>query len=296
MKRASFHGSRLHQGVSFHGAVFEASLEPARQCEAGAKANPVFAPPKRALQRLHQADAARRRARGEEPISLKGWEQDFDKARDAAAKKFCALPQKTADGETGPSKDRYFADLEDAFRTLKQAMEENRNRAEEGRFFKLELLARRQRRDKEVPKWERVLSDLYRATSDYGNSVVRPFAWLLAIIPLFGILYAVIATQPERWPTVQEIVEATIFSAGRVIPFGPWASDLEPCTVMGRLLDVAPSTEDMKSNPACRSDLANVYGPCAALVVGFIASLQSFMAIVLAFLTALAARRRFQIN
>jgi hypothetical protein len=139
MKRASFHGSRLHQGVSFHGAVFEASLEPARQCEAGAKANPVFAPPKRALQRLHQADAARRRARGEEPISLKGWEQDFDKARDAAAKKFCALPQKTADGETGPSKDRYFADLEDAFRTLKQAMEENRNRAEEGRFFKLEL-------------------------------------------------------------------------------------------------------------------------------------------------------------
>lgn len=296
MKRASFHGSRLHQGVSFHGAAFDASLDPGSQFKEGAKRRPVFALADHVLKRLREADVAHRAAKGEPAISFKDWLLAFEAKRTAAGERFRALPQKTVDAETGASKDRYFADLEDAFRTLKRAMEENRNRSEEGRFFKLELLARRQRRDKEVPEWERLLSYPYEWVSDFGNSVVRPFIGLLAIILIFRILYAVIATLQVRWPTGPEWGEAMIYSAGRVVPFGPWAGDPEPCTVMGRLLDVAPSTEDMNSNPACKSDLANVNGPWVAFGVGFIASLQSFFAIILAFLAALAARRRFQIN
>jgi hypothetical protein len=296
MKRASFHGSKLHQGVSFHGSMFEACLNPARQCVDGAKSDPVYTVPERALTRLHEVEAKRRDLLKEPTITYEDWLIAFEARRDQAAKGFCALPQKTKDGETGHSKDRYFADLEDAFRTLKRVMEDNRNRPEEGRFFKLELQARRRRRLPAVPWWERAMSDLYRWSSDYGMSVVRPVVGLGGTFIVFAFFYTVLAIPPGRWPTGTEIAGATSFSLGRVLPIGPWADEPEACSVAGRLLDVAPTPDNLKTNPDCRSDLKNQYGPFTALGVRLLASLQSFIALVLIFLAALASRRRFQIN
>jgi hypothetical protein len=296
MRRASFHGSKLHQGVTFHGAVFEACLNPARQCVAEAKGDPVYEIPKRALIRLHDVVAKRMELLHESEVNYNKWLHSFEAERKEAAIDFCNLPQKTEDGETGNSKDRYFADLEDAFRTLKRAMEDNRNRPEEGRFFKLELQARRRRRRPAVPWWERGMSDLYLWSSDFGNSVVKPVVWLNVVIVLFAYLYACLATFPQRAPKGVELAEATSFSLGRVLPFGPWVDEPVACSAAGRLLDVAPTATEIATNADCKSDLANQYGPFTALSVRLLASIQSFIALVLVFLAALASRRRFQIN
>jgi hypothetical protein len=326
MKRASFHGSKLHQGVTFHGAEFEACLDPTLQCtevvdnnwlkranlrlrnayygfldfvfavEMPALRSTLFDVPNRALTRLHEVEAKRLETLGEPAITYEEWLANFEAKRHKAANDFCALPQKTKDGETGDSKDRYFADLEDAFRTLKRAMEDNRNRPEEGRFFKLELQARRRRRRPAVPWWERGMSDLYLWSSDFGMSVVRPVVWLKVTVVLFACLYAGLVTLPIRTPTGVELAEVTSFSLGRVLPFGPWADEPDACSPAGRLFDVAPTAAEIATNADCKSDLANHYGPFTALGVRLLASLQSFIALVLVFLAALAARRRFQIN
>jgi hypothetical protein len=101
MKRASFHGSRLHQGVSFHGAAFDASLDPGSQFKEGAKRRPVFALADHVLKRLREADVAHRAAKGEPAISFKDWLLAFEAKRTAAGERFRALPQKTVDAETG---------------------------------------------------------------------------------------------------------------------------------------------------------------------------------------------------
>lgn len=289
-KRASFHDSKLKQSTTFLDAQFEASLDPARQHAAGARGDDAFAVPEWALKRLHAAEARRREITGEDPITYAKWWTAFDddRAKDAAAF--------SARNPDDPTRGAYFAELEDAFRTLKRAMEDNRNKPEEGRFFKLELKARRQRREPGVPLWERLMSDLYGLLSDYGNSAARPAGWLLALFVMFTLIYAPLATLWVRAPTLPEWGEAASYSAGRVLPFGPWAGDPPACSAMGRLLDVQPSHEQLASDPACRSGLANTAGPWTVFGISFLATIQSLLALILAFLAALAARRRFQIN
>ena len=68
-------------------------------------------------------------------------------------------------------------------------MESNRDRIEEGRFFRLELLARRNRRDAAVPRWERWASWLYDVSSDYGNSIARPLVLIAVVLVLMGGVY-----------------------------------------------------------------------------------------------------------
>ncbi len=321
-RRASFHGSKLHQGVSFQGAEFAAALEPQR----------VATLPRSVLQRLAEVDflatgpdlrfKSSRKPWYRYPTSMIPSETGlrFEAEQWEKSRSFRQLPQASRRTVTGNCKDEYFADLEDAFRTLKRVMEENRNRQEEARFFKLELQARAKRSlpqtwqewfaslnpferngsENHVPRWERWASWLYGRVGAYGNSAVLPLAWLACIWFLFAQAYVLLGNHhaPLAIPRA-DYAQAYSYSAGRVLPFGPWVSG-EPaaCTLMGRLLDVKPVATAQNPKGVCkdRSDVPKTFGIGSSFGVRLLASLQSVFALILVFLAALAARRRFQIN
>ena len=177
--------------------------------------------------------------------------------------------------------DAAYERAERAFRTLKQAMEDNRARLAEGRFFRLELLARRGRTNrKEVPLWESAFSRAYGALADYGNSIVRPLAWLAGIFVAFAALYWVWQAGGATWaPPTQwlrpdpDFIQALRLSGSRMLPFGALGGT-EPWPFRDSLLD----------------------GGAQGVAVRFVATAQSLIATILTFLFALAVRRRFQIT
>ena len=74
--------------------------------------------------------------------------------------------------------------------TLRQAMEDNRARAEEGMFYTLEQRARRRKMGRLRRKFS--ISLAYEWGSNYGYSIGRPLAWFLSGIALSSLLLLVI--------------------------------------------------------------------------------------------------------
>jgi hypothetical protein len=276
-REAEFHGSQLHRAILFTQTDFELALKPEKRQWQGV--------PREALERLH--GAAMLNASEEEQRSLEDWaEARFAEIREQDD----ALTPK----EDDPDRSRYFERVEEGFRTLKHAMEERRNRGQEARFFKLELRARRMRRDRFVPWWERWISDGYRLTSDFGTSIRRPLGWFVGAIFVFALLYWCMILLPYgfffgegEWPSWATWGEALSFSLGRVFPFGPWG-DPELCSAIGQML--SPLSE----GETCAQPRA--FGPGTPIGLRVLASVQSLIALVLVFLSGLAIRRRFQIN
>ena len=101
----------------------------------------------------------------------------------------CVLHQDTdfAGADFQDHTDRGGVDAARAYRTLKLAMEQLRNRDEQARFFRHEQRARRLRPD--TPRALKAISWLYEKTADYGESPVRPLLWLLAAFLVFSGLY-----------------------------------------------------------------------------------------------------------
>ena len=213
----------------------------------------------------------------------------------------------------GPTEHRieYFRALEDCYRALKQFNEDRRDRPEEGRFHRLELIARRRRRrpkytalellafwrQKEgIPIWERVLSHIYGASSNYGNSVVLPIGWLLGGVFVFALAYMLMGDWFLDRPSWKHFGEALSFSFGQVLPFGPWDTP-GPCTSIGQMLDplTAPAQEVCKQHLGDGFE-ARAYRDGTPIGLRLLASFQSLSAIILVFLSGLAIRRRFQIN
>lgn len=159
--------------------------------------------------------------------------------------------------------------LERGCRVLKLAMEKASNKSREQMLFRFELLARRAQRG--LPWGEALFSDLYGAASDYGASMVRPLGGLLLLIVAFVLIY-------WGWGELQPDTkapgfwDALRFSVGRVAPFGPWGEGEAWLTFM--------------------DNRASYVGVCVRLIATF----QTGVAIVLAFLFALAVRRRFQLS
>ena len=96
-----------------------------------------------------------------------------------------------------------LVDAARAYRTLKLAMEQLRNRDEQARFFRHEQRARRLRSD--TPRALKVISWLYEKTADYGESPLRPLLWLLASFLVFSVLYFLAQSDPGagaswQWP------------------------------------------------------------------------------------------------
>ncbi|MEL8054808.1 MAG: pentapeptide repeat-containing protein [Pseudomonadota bacterium] len=274
-REAEFHGSSLHRGILFTQTTFDLALTPEKRTP--------DAIPKDALERLYKA-------------AMLGTSEDEKQDLETWAKQRFAEIAKRDDAikpETDPARSRYFERVEEGFRTLKHAMEDRRNRGQEARFFQLELRARRERRDEKfVPKWERIFSDVYKWTSNFGTSVGRPLLCLLLLTVIgFPFLYLLMGAGFTHWPTAAEFGDAMGYSFARIMPFGPW-EDPKPCSMTGRML-----AEIVQPDCPPVQGLADLhYRGGTPFWLRFWGSVQSFSALVLVFLSGLAIRRRFQIN
>jgi hypothetical protein len=353
---ALFHGCRLHQDTSFLNARFgDRSKGDAVAKRAGWLSallrnarrllriiDPRTSLPRiqpAALARLYEADKRLFDARQALKASAKGSDspKPVDERRAALnavllfaeweAEYRAKWARMAQDSFKRPDVDTRFKAMESAFRTLKLAMETNRDRAEEGRFFRLELLAKRQRRDDQVPLWERVTSRLYGALADYGDSITRPLGWLFSLLVVMGAVYWGIGARlnshadifvPDP-PSAQDclrpvkgdeyckkynIVRAQIGTIqtrevgdGRVwSEHDMWSAMTFSWNNVFRPFSALSAEAVGPYEPSWASAVLYGYGPGYGLAVRMLASVQSLVSILLVFLFALAMRRRFQIS
>ena len=179
--------------------------------------------------------------------------------------------------------------LEGGCRVLKQAMGWASDKSREQMFYRFELQARRKRRNRRgMPFGEWLFSYLYGGASDYGASIVRPLIALAALIVacagLFWLFAAALdqftGTELRAGPLNAQIWSALDFSWGNV--FRP----------LSALSENAAAVRDGSMIDKLLTEAGDGY----AWGVRLLATIQSLLAIVLAFLFALAVRRRFQIN
>ena len=105
-----------------------------------------------------------------------------------------------------------------AYRTLKQDMEEKRARQEQLWFYALEM---KSRRSAEKIKFLKLLSWLYEATSDYGQRIFLPLAWLGYFFLLFTLFYAAYFMELLELDTARILPLSLQFSIKQIIrPFG----------------------------------------------------------------------------
>jgi len=251
-ERAQFFGSDIHASVNFHGTGFRKAL----------RYNPGHLPKyPEALLRL--------RYLGEGTGDYATWKKAYCRGRvERRGEDFTA--------------DSYFDSLETSFRTLKQMMEDRRDRVREGEFFNLELRARRKRTD--VPWWERVASFIYWGISDYGNSIFRPLAVMLMLYVGLSLLYFAMGDHENLFSAGVRFVPSHLYSA-----FGfSWNNVFSPFSVLDpqRFSGGDPWAHDLVVSPDAGFDFR----------VKVIATMQSLLTLTLAFLAGLAGRRRFQIN
>lgn len=170
-------------------------------------------------------------------------------------------------------------ELEAGCRALKNAMGAQRNEKLEQRYYKFQLIAEREQR--RTSRWVKVFSGLYAAFSDYGASMARPLGALMAMIVAFaGVFWAWARAlaggfATPGWAFDPGFLEALRYSLSRVLPFGAFGAERKDWPWLDRFLSDAGAW---------------------SLAVRAVASLESLFAIVLAFLFALAVRRRFQIS
>ncbi|WP_018147611.1 pentapeptide repeat-containing protein [Henriciella marina] len=284
LREAEFHDSKLHRGISFRDTQMKSGVE---RGSAFPEIDPQFQPSwDAALNRLYGAEKRAAEIEGKPVPEFEVWTKDFTQKRQTAEDDFSAAPQN--------EQSAYFGRLEDCYRTLKQLNEDKRDRGQEARFFKLELKARRKRRDRHVKRPERLASDVYGAISDFGTSPLLPLGWLAGSVFVFALLYWMMGTWFAFTPSWQGWGDALSFSFGRVLPVGPW-SEPDACGLIGRLLDLSP---EPGSDPCAIQDGVDykLWWPGTPIWIRLIASFQSLSAIVLVFLSGLAVRRKFQIN
>ena len=187
--------------------------------------------------------------------------------------------------------DRLLTELIGGAQILQIVSDRYRRREDEQWFHRMELLAKE---GLSTTGWfERFLTKAYRWTSDFGGSVGRPiisiFVSLLLFASLFWAWHA--PARLECLPVTQglcsyeghggAVTSSITFSARNVFrPFHVWS--------------VPPGR-----GTAFEDDLlygGNDDSGLGGLLVRLVSTLQSFFSIVMLFLTALAARRRFQLS
>ncbi|HVZ28988.1 MAG TPA: pentapeptide repeat-containing protein [Asticcacaulis sp.] len=248
---ARFHGSQIHANVSFHNASFKDALEQ----------TPGKLPPL-------PEELLRLRFCASNESDYKAWRKAYLARRSETLKS-----QFSANG--------FFDALEASYRTLKQMMEDRRDRIREGEFFTLELLARRKRKD--VPWWERSFSWLYSTFADYGNSIFRPLMALLVSLLLFTWIYFQAA---ESQGVVASVGGGQIGHALSAFNF-TWHNAFAPFSALNA---------GRSGNEDAWLDAVISGNEAFAITAKIVATFQSMLTLLLAFLFALAARRRFQIN
>ncbi len=256
-ERAQFYGSDVHASVNFHGTEFRRAL----------RYNPRSLP-------KYPESLLKLRYLGEPSGDYAAFKKAFRADR---------LARRTDDFTA----DAYFDGLEASFRTLKQMMEDRRDRVREGEFFNYELHARRQRKD--VPWWERAASFVYWGISDYGNSIFRPLLVMLLLYVGLSLAYFTIGDHvnlmaPSSLLTSERLSAAHLYSA-----FGfSWNNVFSPFSVL--------DPQRFSGGDAWAHDLVFSADAGADFRIKVLGTLQSLLSLTLAFLAGLAGRRRFQIN
>ena len=162
--------------------------------------------------------------------------------------------------------------LEGGCRTLKLAFENQRDRVNEQRFYRYELIARRH--NMLTPWWERWTSHLFGAVSDYGGSITRPIGFLGGL-----------------WLTTAAIFYWLGLSVKCASPWG--ALTLSGEMIFRPFFVWAPRSKEANGLAGA---LLGDYGTGISLATKLLGTLESLIAVILLFLVALAIRRRFQIN
>lgn len=134
---------------------------------------------------------------------------------------------------------------------------------------------------------ERLTSILYEGLGDYGRSLFRPFIWLFVLIfAMAGVYY--------NWAgLIDEGILADKSKIWMALEFS-WSNTFRPFSALS-------TNDDLNSVNAVSASLLYGGGDAQSIdqtgvAVRIVASFQSLTAIVLLFLSALAIRRRFQIN
>ncbi len=178
----------------------------------------------------------------------------------------------------GTDGDHGLQQLENGMRALKLGAENLRDRLFEQRYYRFELRARR--RQSSTSLVERLFSDLYQYSSDYGGSLTRPLHTLLGVIVTFTVIYWLIAGHLGQWaniPPLRSLAMAFQMSGRNTFKlFDIWSAQTSANSIEHFLLVDK--------------------GAWISLAVRLIASTESILAGVLIFLTALAVRRKFQIS
>ncbi|WP_375201637.1 pentapeptide repeat-containing protein [Hyphococcus sp.] len=171
----------------------------------------------------------------------------------------------------------HYRALENGARSLKHALENARDKLGEQRLYRLELLARR-RQDK-TGRFEHVLSRMYQITSDFGASMWRPLITVIVVTLIMAQIYAGWwGLFSHETPVESVSFEALDFSARAVFrPFSHWA-----------VSELGSSTFE--------SELLFGNGAFNKFMVRLVTTLQSFFSVIMLFLTALSARRHFQLH
>jgi uncharacterized protein YjbI with pentapeptide repeats len=165
-----------------------------------------------------------------------------------------------------------------AYRTLKLAFEQLKSIKEEQRFFKLEMQAERP----DLTGWKWLFSWVYGFCSDYGFSIWRPLATLLAVSVAIGAAHGVIANT---------IADASWKEALTPKPENV-GSERTLTTAQYVLINTIPAPGIDKTQQKLREDLFETETsptPLSAIAL-FLEFIHKFIALLCVFLSGLAVR------
>lgn len=258
-----FFGCVFHENVSFRGAKFE--IVPPKQTYWAALCSLDFPSFPASVGELRGADGNVVRA-----------------LRDAFWRLFSPLRERRT------KENQRLARYERAYTALRQRFSEISNAKFERMFHTYELRARRKRIDNEASFLEGLVSWTYDRVSVYGQSISRPLVILLGLWFSFGIIYFTIAASFSS----ESLLESLVFSTRQIVkPFSAWSRDftLSATASVGSMSELSPWLSRLLKT-GTQHELV------FTTVVRILASLQSFVGLVLLFLSGLAARRTFGVN
>lgn len=204
------------------------------------------------------------------------------------------------------ARDLLLVQIESGCRALKQAMTNSTNKNMEQLFYRFELIARRYQ-SKTSPA-EKILSALYRSCSNYGASYWRPLFRLGIVWVLFSVAYLPFSQKPGviSWPYAEKLVVAGQSSHSDVNAFTSALvhaaqRPTPPVLSSERIIDaLSVSASRMFPFGAFEGTSSTFSGdikePLPRFIFKLLGTLESFVALTLAFLFGLAVKRRFQIS
>lgn len=223
------------------------------------------------------------------PEDLKNKVETETKQRAEDASKAGGAPKPISNAERRKwrfeSRERRLRELEGGCRAVKLAMGAERNEVQEQRYYRFQLIARR--KQKVTPGWEKCFSHLYALTSDYGTSITKPVVAIAFFLVVFAASYLTMGLGLDR-ALPQSAVGNLVSDGWSAFSFS-WNNTFRPLSAL--------SAEVVRQGDGSwLSTMLYGFGPAFGFALRALATVQSLLAIVLAFLFALAVRRRFQIS